>query len=195
MLEAKLDEKIFENNTITLFGPIDDETTKITLKQILALQFKFREECIANPTVVVFINSPGGVVTGGMAIYDALKAMKCKVITVCIGLSASMGAMLLSAGTKGYRFALANSEIMIHQPLGGTQGQATDIEIQAAHIAKTKRKLNEILAQNTGQSLEQIGIDTERDFYMSPIEAQKYGLIDKILIDNFSEVYDEISYK
>lgn len=194
MIETKLDEKLLEYNTITLLGPINDETTKRTLKQLLALQLKFREECIVNPCVIVFINSPGGIVSGGLAILDALKAMKCKVITVCIGLAASMGATLLSAGTKGYRFALANSEIMIHQPLGETQGQATDIEIQATRIAKIKRRLNEILAQQTDRTLEQIRIDTERDFYLSPIEARQYGLIDKVL-NHFSEVFDEISYK
>lgn len=194
MIEAKIDEKIFDNNIVTLFGVIDDEMTERVLKQLLALQIKFREECIVNPTVIVLINSPGGIVTGGMAMHDVLKAMKCKVITVCVGLAASMGATLLATGTKGYRYALGNSEIMIHQPLGGTSGQATDIELAATHIVKIKRKLNEILSKTTGQTLKQVGKDTERDFYMSPIEAKKYGLIDKI-IDDFSEVYNEISYK
>lgn len=194
MIESKTDEKIFDNNIITLFGVIDDETTARVLKQLLALQLKFREECVMNPVVIVLINSPGGVVTGGMAIHDVLKAMKCKVVTVCVGLAASMGATLLATGTKGYRFAMENSEIMIHQPLGGTQGQATDIEITAKHIVKIKRRLNEILSENTGQTLKQIEKATERDFYMSPTEAQKYGLIDKI-IDDFSEVYNEISFK
>lgn len=192
MLEEKINDKMLENNSITLFGVIDEEMTKKVLKQLLSLRFKFREECVVNPTIVVFINSPGGVVSAGMAIYDALKAMKCTVITVCLGLAASMGATLLSAGTKGYRFALKNSEIMIHQPLGGTQGQATDIELAAARIVKIKKSLNEILAQNTGQTLETIYKDTERDFYMTSKEAMEYGLIDRIL-DSFSEVYNELS--
>lgn len=193
MIEAKADEKIFANNTITLFGEIDEGMTEKVLKQLLTLQFKFREECTVDPTVVVFIHSPGGIVTGGMAIYDALKALKCRVVCVCMGRAASLSAILLSAGDPGYRYALENAEIMIHQPLGGAQGQATDIEIRCAQMLKIKKKLNEILAQNTGQAIEQIESDTERDLYMSAAQAKEYGLIDKVL-DDFSEVYGEISY-
>ena len=129
----------------------------------------------------MYINSPGGSVSAGLAIYDTMQYIKCDVSTICIGLAASMGAFLLSGGTKGKRMALPNSEIMIHQPSGGAQGQATEIKIVAEQILKTKRKLNEILAANTGKPLEQIEIDTERDNYMSAEEAKAYGLIDNVI--------------
>ena len=129
----------------------------------------------------MYINSPGGSVTAGMAIYDTMNYVKCDVSTTCIGMAASMGAFLLAGGTKGKRMALPNSEIMIHQPSGGAQGQATEIKIVAEQILKTKRKLNEILAANTGKPLEQIEIDTERDNYMSAEEAKAYGLIDNVI--------------
>ena len=129
----------------------------------------------------MYINSPGGSVSAGLAIYDTMQYIKCDVSTICIGMAASMGAFLLSGGTKGKRMALPNSEIMIHQPSGGAQGQATEIKIVAEQILKTKRKLNEILAANTGKPLEQIEIDTERDNYMSAEEAKAYGLIDNVI--------------
>ena len=129
----------------------------------------------------LYINSPGGSVTAGMAIYDTMRYIKCDVSTICMGMAASMGAFLLAGGTKGKRMALPNAEIMIHQPSGGAKGQATDIKIVADHILRTKKKLNEILAANTGQPLEVIEVDTERDNYMSAEEAMKYGLIDSVI--------------
>ena len=131
--------------------------------------------------ICFYINSPGGSITAGMAIYDTMNYIKCDVSTICVGMAASMGAFLLCAGAEGKRFALPNSEIMIHQPSGGTQGQATDIEIQAKRILRMKKDLNEILAKRTGKSLEQIGIDTERDNFMSAKEAMEYGLIDRVI--------------
>jgi ATP-dependent Clp protease protease subunit len=128
-----------------------------------------------------YINSPGGSVTAGLAIYDTMKYLKCEVSTICMGMAASMGAFLLSSGAKGKRFALANSEVLIHQPLGGAQGQATEIKIAADHILRTREKLNRILAENTGKALEIIEKDTEREFFMSAQEAMDYGLVDKIL--------------
>ena len=132
----------------------------------------------------LYINSPGGSVTAGMAIYDTMNYVKCDVSTICMGLAASMGAFLLSSGAKGKRFALPNSEIMIHQPSGGAKGQATEIQIVAENILKTKKKLNEILAANTGQSVEKIAEDTERDNFMTAQEAHDYGLIDKIIVNH-----------
>ena len=136
--------------------------------------------------IFLYINSPGGSVSAGMAIYDTMNYIKCDVSTICVGLAASMGAFLLSSGTKGKRFALPNSEIMIHQPLGGAQGQASDIAIQAKHIQKIKEKLNKILSQNTGKSLKIIEKDTDRDNYMSADEAKEYGLVDKIFVSRKS---------
>ncbi len=132
----------------------------------------------------LYINSPGGSVTAGMAIYDTMNYVKCDISTICMGLAASMGAFLLSSGAKGKRFALPNSEIMIHQPSGGAKGQATEIQIVAENILKTKKKLNEILAANTGQSVEQIAEDTERDNFMSAQEALEYGLVDQIIVNH-----------
>ena len=131
--------------------------------------------------IQLYINSPGGSVSAGLAIYDTMKYIKCDVSTICIGMAASMGAFLLSAGTKGKRLALPNSEIMIHQPLGGAQGQATDIQIHAEHILKTRENLNKMLAEATGQPLEKIQLDTERDNFMSAQQAMEYGLVDKVI--------------
>ncbi|MEG2450367.1 MAG: ATP-dependent Clp protease proteolytic subunit, partial [Clostridia bacterium] len=128
----------------------------------------------------LYINSPGGSVSAGFAIYDTMNYIKCDVSTICVGMAASMGAFLLSSGTKGKRYSLPNSKIMIHQPLGGAQGQASDIAIQAGEILKTKKRINEILAENTGLALSKIEVDTDRDFYMTADEAEKYGLVDKI---------------
>ena len=167
--------RLLEDRIIFLTGEITDATANIVIAQLIYLEGK-------NPDkdIFLYINSPGGSVSAGMAIYDTMKYIKCDVSTICIGLAASMGAFLLSSGTKGKRFALPNSEIMIHQPLGGAQGQASDIEIQARHIQKIKAKLNQILSENTGRPLNEIEKDTDRDNYKSAEEAKEYGLIDNI---------------
>ena len=148
---------------------------------VIVAQLLFLEADDPDKDIQLYINSPGGSVTAGMAIYDTMQYIKCDVSTVCIGMAASMGAFLLAGGKKGKRFALPNAEIMIHQPSGGAQGQATEIQIAAEHILRTKQKLNEILAANTGQSLETIKADTERDNFMSADEAKAYGLIDEVI--------------
>ena len=144
-------------------------------------QLLFLESEDPNKDIQLYINSPGGSVSAGLAIYDTMQYIKCDVSTICIGMAASMGAFLLAGGTKGKRFALPNAEIMIHQPLGGAKGQATEIQIAAEHILKTRKKLNEMLSENTGKSYEQIAADTERDTYMSAQEAFEYGLIDGVI--------------
>ena len=159
---------------------LGEEVTDVSASVIVA-QLLFLESEDPNKDISLYINSPGGSVTAGMAIYDTMNYIKCDVSTICIGMAASMGAFLLSGGAKGKRFALPNAEIMIHQPSGGAKGQATDIKIVADNILKTKRKLNEILAANTGKPLDVIEIDTERDNYMSAQEAVEYGLIDSII--------------
>ena len=148
---------------------------------VVVAQLLFLESEDPNKDIHLYINSPGGSVTAGMAIYDTMNYIKCDVSTICMGMAASMGAFLLSGGAKGKRFALPNAEIMIHQPLGGAQGQATEIKIVADHILKTRKKLNEILAKNTGKPLEVIEVDTERDNYMDAYQAMEYGLIDKVI--------------
>ena len=167
--------RLLEDRIIFLSGEINDAVANSVVAQLIYLEGK-------NPDkdIYLYINSPGGSVSAGLAIYDTLNYIKCDVSTICIGLAASMGAFLLSSGTKGKRFALPNSEIMIHQPLGGAQGQASDIEIQARHMQKIMQKINKILSENTSQSLEKIEKDTDRDFYMSADEAVNYGLVDKI---------------
>ena len=165
------------NDRIIFLG---EEVTDVSANLIVA-QLLFLESEDPGKDIHMYINSPGGSVSAGLAIYDTMQYIKCDVSTVCIGMAASMGAFLLSGGTKGKRMALPNSEIMIHQPSGGAQGQATEIKIVAEQILKTKRKLNEILAANTGKPLEQIEIDTERDNYMSAEEAKAYGLIDNVI--------------
>lgn len=167
--------RLLEDRIIFLSGEINDAVANSVVAQLIYLEGK-------NPDkdIYLYINSPGGSVSAGLAIYDTLNYIKCDVSTICIGLAASMGAFLLSSGTKGKRFALPNSEIMIHQPLGGAQGQASDIEIQARHMQKIKQKINRILSENTSQPLEKIEKDTDRDFYMSADEAVSYGLVDKI---------------
>lgn len=159
---------------------LGEEVTDVSASLIVA-QLLFLESEDPGKDINLYINSPGGSVTAGMAIYDTMNYIKCDVSTICIGMAASMGAFLLSGGTKGKRLALPNAEIMIHQPSGGAQGQATDIKIVAEEILKTKKKLNEILAANTGQPLEVIERDTERDNYMTAEEAMKYGLVDKVI--------------
>lgn len=167
--------RLLEDRIIMLSGEIDDATANTIVAQLIYLEGKD-----PNKDISLYINSPGGSVTAGLAIYDTMNYVKCDVSTICIGLAASMGAFLLSSGKKGKRFALPNSEIMIHQPLGGAQGQASDIKIQADHILKIKDKLNKILAQNTSKPIEQVEKDTDRDNYLSAEEALEYGLIDKI---------------
>ena len=165
------------NDRIIFLG---EEVTDVSANLIVA-QLLFLESEDPGKDIHMYINSPGGSVSAGLAIYDTMQYIKCDVSTICIGMAASMGAFLLAGGTKGKRMVLPNSEIMIHQPSGGAQGQATEIKIVAEQILKTKRKLNEILAANTGKPLEQIEIDTERDNYMSAEEAKAYGLIDNVI--------------
>jgi ATP-dependent Clp protease protease subunit len=159
-----------------LQGEINDHVASLIVAQMLFLEAENPEK-----DIYLYINSPGGVVTSGFAIYDTMNYIKPDVVTICMGQAASMGAFLLSSGAKGKRFALPHARIMIHQPLGGAQGQATDIEIHAKEILRMKKELNKILAENTGQSVRKIEKDTERDFFMSAEEALKYGLIDKVL--------------
>ncbi len=168
--------RLLNDRIIFLADEVNTATASLVVAQMLYLEAQDPEKDIS-----FYIDSPGGEVTSGMAIYDTMNYIKCDVSTICIGMAASMGAFLLSSGTKGKRYALPNSEIMIHQPLGGAQGQATDIKIQAEQILKTKQKLNEILAKNSGKTFEQIAIDTERDHFMTAQEALDYGLIDKVM--------------
>ena len=168
--------RLLNDRIIFLSEEVNDVTASLVVAQMLYLEAQDPDKDIS-----FYINSPGGSVTAGMAIYDTMNFIKCDVSTVCIGMAASMGAFLLSAGTKGKRIALPNSEIMIHQPLGGAKGQATDIKIQAELILRTRDRLNQILAKNTGKSVEQIALDTERDNYMTAAQALEYGLIDKVL--------------
>ncbi len=171
--------RLLKDRIIFLGGGIDDGVADVVVAQLLFLESEDPEKDIS-----IYINSPGGVVTAGMAIYDTMQYIKPDVSTICIGQAASMGAFLLAAGTKGKRYALPNSRIMIHQPLGGAQGQASDIEIQAQEILRMKDSLNHILAEHTGQPLKQIKKDTDRDFFMSAKEAKEYGLIDEVVQRN-----------
>ena len=168
--------RLLNDRIIMLNEEVNNTTASIVIAQMLYLEGQDPDKDIN-----FYINSPGGSVSAGLAIYDTMQYIKCDVSTICMGMAASMGAFLLSAGAKGKRYALPNSEIMIHQPLGGTQGQATEILIHAKHIEKTRENLNKILAENTGKSLEEIARDTERDNFMSAKEAQEYGLIDKVI--------------
>mgnify|MGYP003291482435 CR=1 FL=1 len=168
--------RLLNDRIIFLSDQVNDTTASLVVAQLLYLEAQDNEKDIC-----FYINSPGGSVSAGMAIYDTMNYIKCDVSTICVGMAASMGAFLLSAGAKGKRLALPNSEIMIHQPLGGAQGQASDIIIHADHIRKTREKLNQILAANTGRPLAEIERDTERDNFMSAKEALEYGLIDKVI--------------
>ena len=167
--------RLLEDRIIFLNGEINDQTANLIIAQLIYLEGKDPDK-----DIMMYINSPGGSVVAGMAIYDTMNYIKCDVCTVCVGLAASMAAILLSSGTKGKRYVLPNSEVMIHQPLGGFQGQASDIKIHAEHMMRTKKLINKILSQNTGMSIETIEKDTDRDNYMTAEEAKKYGLIDKI---------------
>ena len=168
--------RLLKDRTIMIGSAIDDNVANSVVSQLLFLQAQDPEK-----DIYLYINSPGGSVTAGMAIYDTIQHIKPDVQTICMGMAASMGSFLLAAGTKGKRFALPNAEVMIHQPLGGAQGQATEIEIAAKHILNTREKLNKILAERTGQPLEQIEKDTDRDNYLTAEEAKEYGLIDDVL--------------
>jgi ATP-dependent Clp protease protease subunit len=168
--------RLLRERVVFLVGPVNDQSANLVVAQLLFLESENPDKDIS-----LYINSPGGSVSAGMSIFDTMQFIKPDVSTLCMGMAASMGAFLLAAGAKDKRFALPNSKIMIHQPLGGTQGQATDIEIHAREILKTREQLNRILAERTGQSLEKIQLDTERDYYMSASESAAYGLIDKVL--------------
>jgi len=167
--------RLLQDRIIILNGEIDDNTSNIIVAELLYL------DSINNNDISLYINSGGGSVTAGMAIYDTMNFIKSDVSTICIGMSASMAAFLLSSGAKGKRYALPNSEVMIHQPLGGVQGQATEIKIAAERILKMKQKLNELLSKNTGHELSKIEEDTERDYFLSAYEAKVYGLVDKVI--------------
>ena len=168
--------RLLKDRIIFLGEEVNDASASVIVAQLL-----FLEAEDPGKDINLYINSPGGSVTAGIAIYDTMNFIKCDVSTICIGMAASMGAFLLSSGAKGKRFALPNAEVMIHQPSGGARGQATEIQIVAENILKTKKKLNEILAANTGKSVEQIALDTERDNFMSAQEAMEYGLVDSII--------------
>ena len=168
--------RLLKERVIFLVGPVNDQSANLVVAQLLFLESENPDKDVA-----LYINSPGGSVYAGMAIYDTMRFIKPEVSTLCTGLAASMGAFLLAAGNKGKRFSLPNSRIMIHQPSGGAQGQASDIQIQAREILDLRERLNQMLAENTGQSVERIGIDTERDNFMSAADAVTYGLIDKVL--------------
>ena len=168
--------RLLRERIVFLVGPVNDAVANLVVAQLLFLESENPDKEIS-----LYINSPGGSVSAGMSIFDTMQFIKPEVSTLCMGMAASMGAFLLSAGAKGKRFSLPNAKIMIHQPLGGAQGQATDIEIHAREILKTRETLNRILAERTGQTLEKIQSDTERDYFMSATEAQTYGLIDQVL--------------
>jgi len=168
--------RLLKDRIIMLNGEVNDAVSGSIVAQLLFLEAEDPDK-----DIYLYINSPGGVITSGMAIYDTMNYVKPDIVTICIGQAASMGAFLLSCGTKGKRYALPHARIMVHQPLGGAQGQATDIEIQAKEILRMKKELNEILASNTGQTYKKIAADTERDFFMSAAEAKEYGLIDSVV--------------
>lgn len=171
--------RLLKDRIIMLSGEVNDVTANLVVAQLLFLESEDPDK-----DIYLYINSPGGSITAGMAIYDTMQYIKPDVSTICVGLAASMGAFLLSSGAKGKRFALPNAEIMIHQPLGGFQGQATDIDIHAKRILKIKENLNKILSENTNQPLEKLKVDVERDYFMEAEEAREYGLVDKVITKN-----------
>ncbi len=173
--------RLLKDRIIFLGEEVNETTASLVVAQLLFLEAEDPEKDIQ-----LYINSPGGVITSGMAIYDTMQYIKCDVSTICIGMAASMGAFLLSGGTKGKRFALPNAEIMIHQPSGGSQGQATEIDIAAKHILRMRERLNHIMAENTGKDYETIAADTERDNWKTAQEAKEYGLIDEVILDRKS---------
>ncbi len=168
--------RLLKDRIIFIGEPIDDNVSNLVIAQLLFLEAEDPEKDIS-----IYVNSPGGMVTAGLAIYDTMQYIKSPISSICVGQASSMGALLLTAGTKGKRFALPNARIMIHQPMGGFQGQATDIDIQAKEILKMRQRLNEILVYHTGQPIEKIQADTERDYFMNGEESQKYGLIDEVI--------------
>ncbi|KAB2952587.1 ATP-dependent Clp endopeptidase proteolytic subunit ClpP [Heliorestis acidaminivorans] len=168
--------RLLKDRIIILGGPIDDTVANLVVAQLLFLEAEDPDKDIH-----LYINSPGGAITAGFAIYDTMHLIRCDVSTICVGMAASMGAFLLAAGAKGKRYALPNAEVMIHQPLGGVRGQAAEIEIHARHILKTRERLNKILADRTGQPLERIERDTDRDYFMSAEESKSYGIIDGVM--------------
>lgn len=168
--------RLLKERIIFLNGEVNDVTASLTVAQLLFLEAEDPDKDIQ-----IYINSPGGSITAGMAIFDTMNFIKCDVSTICVGMAASMGAFLLAAGAKGKRFALPNSEVMIHQPLGGAQGQSVDVQIYANRLIKTREKINEILSERTGQPIEVIDKDTDRDYFMSAEEAKKYGIIDNVI--------------
>ena len=178
--------RLLKERIIFLGEEVNEVTASLVVAQLLFLESEDTEKDIQ-----LYINSPGGSVTAGMAIYDTMRYIKCDVSTICIGMAASMGAFLLAGGTKGKRLALPNAEIMIHQPLGGAKGQATEIEIAAKHILRTKQKLNTILAENCGQPYDVIAADTERDNWKTAEEAMEYGLIDRVIVDRHDQNKEE----
>ncbi len=169
--------RLLKDRIVFLGTPVVDEIANVIIAQLLFLESEDPDK-----DIMLYINSPGGLVTAGMMIYDTMQYVRCDVATICMGQAASMGAFLLTAGTKGKRFALPNSRIMIHQPLGGFQGQATDIDIHAKEILKTRDRMNELMAKHTGQTIEKIKYDTERDYFLSADESKSYGLIDEVLV-------------
>lgn len=175
--EYDLFSRLLKDRIIFLGSPIDDTIANLIISQLLFLEAEDPEK-----DIYLYINSPGGVITSGMAIYDAMQFIRANVATICFGQAASMGALLLACGAKGKRYALPHARIMIHQPWGGMEGQASDIQIHAAEILRTKEELSQILERHTGQTLDKIRQDTERDYYMSPEEAIKYGLIDEVIL-------------
>ncbi|WP_010168931.1 ATP-dependent Clp endopeptidase proteolytic subunit ClpP [Candidatus Epulonipiscium viviparus] len=168
--------RLLKDRIILLCDEVNHVTSSLTVAQLLFLEAEDPDK-----DIMLYINSPGGSIVDGMAIYDTMQYIKPDVSTICMGMAASMGAFLLAGGQKGKRLALPNAEIMIHQPLGGTRGQATDIQIHAEHIIRTKAKMNQILSANTGQTLEKVALDTERDYYMTAAEAKEYGIIDRVI--------------
>ncbi len=193
----KLSESFFvENNIITLLGAIDDEVANLIIKQLLFLDYRFKKEGVPREEreITMFINSPGGSDTAGLAIYHTMNHVDSDIRTVCMGMAASMGAFLLSSGTRGKREALPNSEVLIHQPLGGTQGQASDILNYAESIRRTREQLNTILSRNTDKPIDAIRIDTDRDNRMNAYEACTYGLVDRV-IEATPKAYDPEKYK
>ncbi|HEX4804027.1 MAG TPA: ATP-dependent Clp endopeptidase proteolytic subunit ClpP [Myxococcaceae bacterium] len=178
--------RLLKDRIIMLGTEIDDEVANVVVAQMLFLESEDPDKDIN-----IYVNSPGGSVTAGLAIYDTMQYVKPAVSTICVGQAASMGAMLLLAGAKGKRFALPNARIMIHQPMGGVKGQATDIDIQAREILRMKAKLNEIIVKHTGQPLERIEKDTDRDYFMGPVEAKQYGIIDEVVVQKKATIRDK----
>ena len=174
--------RLLKDRIVFLGTPVDDQIANIVVAQMLFLESEDPDK-----DIMLYINSPGGLVTAGMMIYDTMQYVRCDIATICMGQAASMGAWLLAAGTKGKRYSLPNARIMLHQPLGGFQGQATDIDIHAKEILKTRDRMNELLSKHTGHPLEKIKHDTERDFFMSAAESKEYGVIDEILVKKKEE--------